>query len=213
MSREARVGRRLGLAAMLPSMRAKQEDTRMSTTMPRRSRGEHRRAAGAWESMTSIVPVYGRARIFISYHHEDRCSCERIIKHLNGLSFNGGLEVWTDNMIGAGDDWYSQIEIAIENATVAILLVSADFLASRFIRGEEIPRLFERRQQDGMRMFPLICSPCVWEKVEWLRRMQVRPNGGRALSELSVAKREGELAKLAVEIYDFIHRDSPGVER
>ena len=45
--------------------------------------------------------------------------------------------------------WYPAIEKALNEASAAILLVSADFLISEFIRNEEIPRLLERREKEG----------------------------------------------------------------
>lgn len=74
----------------------------------------------------------------------------------------GLLSIWEDRRITEGDAWYPEIEEALNEADVAILLISADFLTSRFIRGEEVPLLLERREKEGIRAIPLILKPCPW---------------------------------------------------
>ena len=112
----------------------------------------------------------------------------------------GLFNVWSDRSIQAGDDWYTKILHGIAGARVAILLVSADFLTSDFVRKEEIPRLLQRRLHDGLTIIPVICRPCPWKQVPWLSAMQVRPRGGRPLSASSVPQAETELASIAEEV-------------
>ena len=91
----------------------------------------------------------------------------------------GLLDLWDDRRIGTGEDWRAEIAEAMGRANVAILLISADFLTSQFILGEEVPRLLQRRDAEGLRVFPVIVRPCAWKTVPWLSRMQVRPKDGR----------------------------------
>jgi len=79
--------------------------------------------------------------IFISYSHVDEKWKDRLVRQLKVLAFEKHFKVWDDRSITAGDDWYPAIEAAINTASVAILLISEDFLTSSFILGEEIPRL------------------------------------------------------------------------
>ena len=51
---------------------------------------------------------------------------------------------------------------AMARATVAVLLVSADFLTSDFILDEEVPKLLKRRDQEGLLIFPILIKPCAW---------------------------------------------------
>ena len=78
--------------------------------------------------------------VFISYSHKDEVWKDRLLPHLRVLEHEGILEEWDDRRIGAGDDWYPEIERAMARASVAILLISADFLSSSFILEEEVPR-------------------------------------------------------------------------
>lgn len=100
--------------------------------------------------------------IFISYSHQDGAWKDRLATRLGVLQRQGLLDPWDDRRIGAGADWRHEIEAAIERAGVAVLLVSADFLTSDFILGQEVPQLLQRRDEEGLRVFPVIVRPCTW---------------------------------------------------
>ena len=106
--------------------------------------------------------------VFISYSHKDEEWKERLVTQLGVLQMEGILDVWDDQRIEAGEDWYPEIEKAINNASVAILMISANFLTSKFILGEEVPKLLARRAKEGVRVIPLIVKPCAWTQVKWL---------------------------------------------
>jgi tetratricopeptide (TPR) repeat protein len=143
----------------------------------------------------------GPRPVFISYSHDDESWKDRLVAHLGVLEQEGLLEVWNDRRIAAGDDWQPEIEAAMSRAQVAVLLVTASFLTSKFIRGKEIPRLLERRQHDGLRVIPVIVKPCAWTEVGWLAALQCRPKDGRALSGGSEHEIDTALTALAKEIH------------
>lgn len=141
-----------------------------------------------------------RPAIFISYSHRDDKWRDRVVTHLRVSEQERLLELWDDTRITTGDDWHETIRRALEDAIAAILLVSANFLTSTFIRSEEIPRLLQRRATKGVRIFPIIVEPCDYEAVEWLRRMEVRPKDGRALSTMRKPAVDRQLAAIAREV-------------
>ena len=98
--------------------------------------------------------------VFISYSHKDEDWKDRLVTHLGVLQREALLDLWDDRRIGAGEDWYLEIQNAMNAASVAVLMVSANFLTSNFILQEEVPRLLERRDGEGMRIFPVIIRPC-----------------------------------------------------
>jgi len=53
--------------------------------------------------------------IFISYCHTDENWKDELKAHLNVLQHHGGLSVWDDRQIKAGDDWYPAIKQALED--------------------------------------------------------------------------------------------------
>jgi len=92
--------------------------------------------------------------VFLSYSHKDEAWKDRLVTHLAGLERNGLLRTWNDRLIQAGQKCLPEIETAMEEARVAVLLMSPDFLASKFIQTREVPRLLERRAQEGVHMVP-----------------------------------------------------------
>ena len=148
--------------------------------------------------------------VFVSYSYEDEGWKDRLVKQLGVLEREGRLEVWDDRRIGGGDDWHPEIVAAMDRASVALLLVSADFLTSAFILGEEVPRLLERRRREGLRVIPVILRPCAWDRVGWLSPIQARPRDGRALSLETEAQAEAALAAIAREVDDMVRRAGPG---
>lgn len=100
-----------------------------------------------------------RQSVFISYSHRDREWLDRLNVHLRPLVREGALVVWDDTKIPSGAAWEREIETALATAKVAILLISADFLASDFVAGSEIPPLLAAARDDGAIILPLIVSP------------------------------------------------------
>ncbi len=143
-------------------------------------------------------------RVFISYSHKDEAWKERLHTQLNVLEQQNQLSIWEDRQIAAGDDWYPAIEKAINSANVAILLISAEFLSSKFITGEEVPRLLARRKKEGLLVIPVILSPCAWQAIPWLASIQGRPKDNKPLSSLPKNKKDQCLADLVLEILELV---------
>ncbi len=144
--------------------------------------------------------------IFISYSHKDEKWKDRLVTQLGVLGQQGKFEVWTDREIGAGKEWYKEIEDALGNASVAMFLVSANSLTSDFILKEEVVRLLKRRDKEGLRIIPIIVGDCAWQSVDWLARMQARPRDGRPLNAKSVSQRDTALKDIVVEVAQIIAR-------
>jgi tetratricopeptide (TPR) repeat protein len=141
--------------------------------------------------------------VFISYSHKDEVWKDRLLDHLGGLEEEGLLKVWNDRNIGAGDEWFEEIRNAMNAAQVAVFLVSAHSLKSKFIRHKEIPHLLDRRATEGMTFFPVIVKSCPWDVLPWLAKFQARPLDGRPLESFR-GKLNSELTKIAKEILGII---------
>jgi tetratricopeptide (TPR) repeat protein len=148
-------------------------------------------------------------RIFISYCHEDEQWKERLVKHLKVLELEGYCSVWEDRQIEFGSDWLPEIEDALNRAQVAILLVSADFLISDFIRKEEIPRILKRRENEGLRVIPVIIKHCAWKQVRWLSRIQAFPRDGTPLNTLKECDIDARLTELAERLSRMMASPQP----
>ncbi len=139
--------------------------------------------------------------IFISYSHRDEEWKNRLVTHLRVLEHD--FEVWDDSRIQAGAPWHKEIEDAMNRAALAILLVSADFLTSDFVKNIEIPRLLNRRNQEGMRIFPIIVRDCAWQSIDWLASCQVRPKDGQPLNS-DTPSPDIKLANIVREIHTLL---------
>jgi formylglycine-generating enzyme required for sulfatase activity len=141
-------------------------------------------------------------RIFVSYSHKDEAWKDRVVTHLGVLAQDGKLEIWEDRRIGGGADWRREIARAIRSCDVALLLVSADFLTSGFILGEEVPDLLKRRIEDGIRVIPVILKPCAWRKISWLNGLQASSKDGKPLLGMTEHDAESALSALAEEVVE-----------
>jgi hypothetical protein len=153
-------------------------------------------------SMTPSLPKY--LHIFISYSHNDTDHLERLKIHLTPYLDNGDLEcwLWDDTQVLPGSKWQDDVEQALQRADAAILLVSADFLASRFIRENELPPLLETAEKKGIKVMPIILSPCGFERYKELSLFQVAHKLSQPLSSMHGRhQREGWWAQVAKNIY------------
>lgn len=81
--------------------------------------------------MTISLPQ--RKTVFISYGHIDTEWLKRLQVHPKPLERKWSIELWSDKKIQPGSHWRDEIKDAITKARVAVLLVSADFIASEYI--------------------------------------------------------------------------------
>jgi serine/threonine protein kinase len=125
-----------------------------------------------------------RTGVFISYSHKDIRYLEQLRLRLDFLLKGQAVEVWDDRMIQTGEKWREQIERAIGSARVAVLLISMDFLLSKFIQEKELPHLLAAAKQDGIKLFPIVVRPCPLEEVQELEELQASNEPSKTVSEL-----------------------------
>ena len=99
--------------------------------------------------MTALPP--SRTQVFISYSHEDSSHLKQLQDQLKPYVRGGTLVFWDDTMIQAGKIWREEFDTAVRAAKVAILLVSASYLASDFIAEQELPSLLAAAREEGTR--------------------------------------------------------------
>jgi hypothetical protein len=137
-----------------------------------------------------------RSQVFISYSHEDKAWLERLQVHLRPLEREGFIERWDDTRIQAGGKWQEEIRRALASSKVAVLLVSADFLASDFVVTEELPQLLSAAQADGMVILPVILSPSRFEQTP-LGQFQALNPPSRPVVSLPRSEQEAVFVRVA----------------
>jgi hypothetical protein len=128
--------------------------------------------------------------VFISYSHRDNQYLKRLLVHLKPLEKKGIIDLWVDTSLSAGDRWKKEIEEALRRARVAILLVSADFLASEFIVDNELPPLLAKAEEEGTRVIPVIIRPCRFTRDENLKHFQAINDPSRPVGNLAESEQE-----------------------
>jgi hypothetical protein len=143
-------------------------------------------------------------KIFISYSHKDESFKDELVTMLSGLQRRGIVDAWHDRRIEAGDEWYKSIQDAMDECDLALLLVSPDYLASRFIQIEEQPKLLKRREEIKTRVMPIIIRPCVWQSEQTISILQVMPKDGKAV--ITFSKDNGDRDQAWADIATVIEK-------
>jgi hypothetical protein len=143
--------------------------------------------------------TYNIKNVFISYTHKDKEYMDRILIHLKPLELKGLIDVWVDKKIKTGDKWKIEIEKALKNAKVALLLITADYLASDFIVNNELPPLLKNAEKNGTLIIPVIIKPCRFTRDSNLNSFQAINDPKEPIISLSEFKQE--------EIYDKISEE------
>ena len=78
-----------------------------------------------------------RNRLFISYSHEDTKWLGAVTDQLAVLQAEGLVSICDDTKLKVGEGWYQQLNEMMLTARIGLLLISAPFLSSEFVRKEE----------------------------------------------------------------------------
>ena len=149
-----------------------------------------------------------RPQIFLSYAHEDREWLNKVRINLKVLQHEGlKFEIWDDSRIRPGSSWKEEIEQALKSASIGILIVSTDFLASNFVVSNELPELLLKARDDGLVILPLIVRPCRYTRHKTLSLLQAVNDPEKPLVALEDYMQEEILVKLADAVEERItHR-------
>src|SRR5579859_7217050 len=108
---------------------------------------------------SALEPV----EVFCSYSHKDESLLGELKAHLAGLQRQGRISTWHDRQILAGTNWAETIDTHLETASLILLLISSDFLASDYCTGCEMKRALERHQRREAHVLPILLRPVVWK--------------------------------------------------
>lgn len=153
-----------------------------------------------------MEPVSRKINVFISYSHRDRKYLKELLVHLKSLEQYGQISIWSDEKIVPGTDWQKAIKQAIEKASVAILLISPDFVASEFIRENELPPLLqEREDKKKLEVIPVILRR-YYTKNANLARFQALNDPKKPIAGLPPTMRDEWWVKVAKAVDDAVKR-------
>ena len=144
--------------------------------------------------MTSGALMGERPVVFLSYSRKDADWRERFEVMLSPLMDE--MEVWSDQREVIGEEWRPQLAQAIGRSRAALVLVSPDFVASRFIMDTELPALREQ----GVVPFYVLVRPCLWRRIPVLEKVQWAHDPKRALSQAD--DRDGSIVQICLSLIE-----------
>ncbi|HXR65813.1 MAG TPA: toll/interleukin-1 receptor domain-containing protein [Ktedonobacteraceae bacterium] len=119
--------------------------------------------------------------IFCAYAQKDEPLQQELKTHLSNLQDEGYPLFWYDRPLARGVDWAQEIDQHINSAKMILLLISADFLATRYSRGSEMARAWERHTAGEVRIIPIILRAASWRN-EPFARVQVLPSNAKPIT-------------------------------
>jgi internalin A len=147
-----------------------------------------------------------RENIFISYCREDGRWLQKFREMLDPVLRKEQFAIWDDTQITPGTKWQKEIENAVDSSKVALLLVSARFLASDFIIKYELPLLKDARA-DGLILLWVAVSHCMYQYTD-LAEDQALYDPAKALDSLPSAKLNQAMVRICKRIKEAM--DSTG---
>lgn len=122
--------------------------------------------------------------VFISYAHKDRKFLDELATHLSNLRNQGVISDWHDGDILPGTEWKPQIMDHLQTAQIILLLISADFMASKFCYSIELQEAIARHDADQARVIPILLRPTDWEGAPFAK-LQMLPSDAKPVNAWS----------------------------
>jgi len=95
------------------------------------------------------------SNIFISFSHKDKPYRDELVPALEAVAAIRD-RVWFDQkFVDIGDRFHPEIQRALAESKVGILLVSSHFLTSHYITQHELPFLLRQAERGSPRLLPL----------------------------------------------------------
>jgi hypothetical protein len=115
--------------------------------------------------------------IFFSYSSKDKELRDSLQTSLTSLEREGLVSGWHDRMIEPGKDWAREIDEQLESAQLILLLISRDFIASKYCYEIEMTRAMQKHRAGEARVIPVILRPSDWQNTPFGALNALPPSG------------------------------------
>lgn len=141
-------------------------------------------------------------KLFISYSQTDSRWLDRLQTHLKPLERAGLIQRWDDTHVAAGQVRTELVKAALSEAQIAIILISAEFLASEQLATEELPIILDAAERGQMTVLPVLVSACLLDGVPRLAALRAVNAPERVLARLPPGEQEEVLKEVARVVMD-----------
>lgn len=142
-------------------------------------------------------------KVFFSYSHQDEFLLKELRNHLSGLEKAGLLKLWYDRQIPKGSDWDEQIKNNLESADLILLLISSDFIASKYCMELETKRAIERTNDGSATTIPIFLRECSIDDLS-INKLQGTPKDRKWVH--SQENRDGAWTEVVEDIRAAAHK-------
>lgn len=122
-------------------------------------------------------------KIFISYSHVDMKFKNELLKHLKTIELTYNVDVWHDGKIHAGGNIDREVLNYLNLSNIILLLVSPNFLSSRYCIEEELKIAMERYANGECIIVPVILSECLIDDDLCFSRLLRVPDDGKPIQK------------------------------
>jgi len=120
--------------------------------------------------------------VFYSYADADEDLRSELDRHLSQLRYDGLITTWHKRQIIAGTDSTKTLNRYLNTASIILLLVSSDFVASGYCYGTEMERAMERHDTGEARIIPILLRPGDWQSAPF-GKLQALPSNGMPITK------------------------------
>lgn len=149
-------------------------------------------------------------KVFVSYSHKDTeyIGSDGLLGFLKGLENDGDVELWVDEKLTGGDHWDDVLKNQVRSCDIGLIFVSQAFLDSHYCTNVELSGFLDRCRTDGMKIFPIILSPCEWDLHPWISKYQGIPSANETIEEhyIEPGKRKRLYLKIRKELRTLIEQ-------
>ena len=120
--------------------------------------------------------------IFIAADAEDKDFLADIKNHFAPLMRNSDISLWDESQVQAGEDFEAVQAAQLAAADVVLLLLSADFMATK-MGSSLLQTAFTRLNLQEIALVPVIVRACSWDLEPSLQGLKVLPETGKPINQ------------------------------
>lgn len=122
-----------------------------------------------------------KTNVFCSYAAKDQSFYEQLETHLSIMSRENIINQWNARDIDATYDWRENILKELEEASIILILVSPNYLASDYAYSQEMNYALKKHEEGESRVIPIIVRSVDWSSAPFAR-LQVLPRNAKPIS-------------------------------